>query len=77
MLNNSSNNKLTIEVFSKEYYDKAFDEIEKTPSNWYPSKITEFIRKKLNTRISLVLPIKKELFKTYEIHRARVLKDGE
>jgi len=32
---------------------------------------------KLNTRIFLVLPIKKELFKTYEIHRARVLKDRE
>ena len=44
MLNNSSNNKLTIEVFSREYYDKAFDEIEKIPSTWSPSKITAFIR---------------------------------
>lgn len=69
--------KFTIEVFTKEYYDEVFEKIVKIPANWYPSKITEFIRKKMFSRIFMVLPIKAELLKSFEIYRARVLSEGE
>ncbi|KJS05468.1 MAG: hypothetical protein VR77_08470 [Flavobacteriales bacterium BRH_c54] len=73
----NDSNTFTIRVFNKEYYDKAFDEIRKIPISWFPSRITEFIRKKLSSNIFLVNPLEKETLTSLLVYRARVLKKGE
>lgn len=76
-MNDDKPNKFTIEVFSKEYYDKAFDEIKKIPSSWNPSKITRYIREKLSSSIFFVQQQDKQVIESLSLHRARVMNKGE
>jgi hypothetical protein len=69
--------KLTIEVFTKDYYDKAFEQIKQVPLSWNPSKITRFIREKLSSSIFLVQQQEKKVIESMSLYRARVMKEGE
>lgn len=76
-MSNKLSDKFTIKIFSKEYYDKAFEEIKQIPKTWPPSKVTEFVRKKLSSSIFLVQQQDKNAIESINLHRARVMEMGQ